>query len=127
MTPPDIKVTDGKRRWKFLPWVAVEEVVKIREIAVDGDYPDPEGWRKVPSEEYIDAIQRHLQAIRTGELIDQKTGKLHSAHIACNALFLTEQYMGVLPGNRVQCVVTSDQPDPFPRGDIPRRQHATDR
>jgi rubrerythrin len=76
-------------------------VVEIREIAIDGKYPDPEGWRTVDPIDYIDAIHRHEMAMRRGELYDRDDGKLHSAHIACTALFLAEIQAGMsaLPGN----------------------------
>jgi hypothetical protein len=32
---------------------------------------------------------RHLEAHRSGELIDPESGRIHMAHILCNAAFLT--------------------------------------
>lgn len=44
-------------------------------------------WSKV-----LSSLERHLQKIKLGEDYDQETGLLHSAHVMCNAAFLTEYY-----------------------------------
>jgi uncharacterized HAD superfamily protein len=44
-------------------------------------------WSKV-----IASLERHLQAVKQGEDYDSETSLLHSAHIMCNAAFLTEYY-----------------------------------
>jgi len=44
-------------------------------------------WSKV-----LSSLERHLQAIKRGEDFDKETGLLHSAHVMCNAAFLTEYY-----------------------------------
>jgi len=92
-----VKQTNGKRRWKFLPWNAVERVVQIREQSIDGKYPDPEGWRSVSVIDYVDAIQRHLLLIRRGEEFDSESGFRHAEHIACTALFISEILAGDKP------------------------------
>lgn len=44
-------------------------------------------WKTV-----IASLERHLWAIKEGEDYDKESGLLHSAHIMCNAAFLTEYY-----------------------------------
>jgi hypothetical protein len=44
-------------------------------------------WSKV-----IASLKRHVLAIEAGEDFDKKSGLHHSAHIMCNAGFLTEYY-----------------------------------
>lgn len=48
-------------------------------------------WRFVSKEVFLDAILRHLNALRRGEKFDE-SGLLHTAHIAANALILAELY-----------------------------------
>lgn len=44
-------------------------------------------WSRV-----IGSLKRHLNAIERGEDYDKETGCLHSAHVMCNAMFLTDYY-----------------------------------
>jgi hypothetical protein len=44
-------------------------------------------WSKV-----ISSLKRHTAAFERGEDYDKETGLLHTAHIMCNAAFLTEYY-----------------------------------
>lgn len=50
----------------------------------------PGGWRDVPDAErrYEDALDRHLNAWKSGERFDDESGLHHLAHAACNTLFL---------------------------------------
>ena len=49
-----------------------------------------ENWRKVPngSERYYDALMRHLEKWRSGEIDDPETGLPHLAHASCCMMFL---------------------------------------
>lgn len=48
-------------------------------------------WRKTPDiEEYISALQRHLDAWREGEDNDVESGLNHLDHMAANLAFITE-------------------------------------
>ena len=77
----------GKLRWTLLPWVALQEVVKVLEYGAK-KY-EANNWKKVkPIERYDEALIRHVASWRMGELRDPETGLLHVAHIACNALFI---------------------------------------
>lgn len=48
------------------------------------------GWKKVEQERYYAALRRHLREVAKGEMFDDESGLPHLAHIACNALFLTQ-------------------------------------
>lgn len=37
---------------------------------------------------YIGAAERHLNAIKRGEIFDEESGLPHAAHLGCNAMFL---------------------------------------
>ncbi|MDX9738867.1 MAG: DUF5664 domain-containing protein [Candidatus Dojkabacteria bacterium] len=48
-------------------------------------------WKQATIEQqehYVDALMRHLNAWRSGEIIDTDSGCPHLAHLACNAMFL---------------------------------------
>jgi hypothetical protein len=82
------KDDQGKPRWSLLPLQSVAEVVGVLEYGA-GKYA-PNAWQGVPDARtrYFDALLRHLMAWRGGERVDSESGKLHLAHVACNALFL---------------------------------------
>jgi uncharacterized HAD superfamily protein len=44
-------------------------------------------WSRV-----LASLERHLNAIKAGIDYDEETGCLHSAHVMCNAMFLTDYY-----------------------------------
>lgn len=49
-----------------------------------------DSWQTVPNakERYEDALDRHLNAWKSGEQRDEESGMLHLAHAACNVLFI---------------------------------------
>jgi hypothetical protein len=49
---------------------------------------EPNNWQGVEEGRYYDAFRRHLNARRGGEFSDADSGLPHSAHAACNAIFL---------------------------------------
>ena len=85
---------DGlKTQWWYFDsfWECLEEVVQVLTYG-DSKYNAEDGanWKRLPDAEkrFKDALLRHLLAYRTGEKIDQETGKSHLAHLITNALFL---------------------------------------
>ena len=53
----------------------------------EGKYP-PRNWEKgLPAEQLIDSLERHLIALKKGEIFDACTGLPHIDHIATNAMF----------------------------------------
>ena len=54
-------------------------------------YHDPDNWKTVEKERYIDAMYRHLlEYINDNKAIDEESGLPHLWHIACNVAFLCE-------------------------------------
>lgn len=48
-----------------------------------------DNWKKCDDiTGYINALYRHLEAYRQGEMLDKEDNIHHLAHLACNALFL---------------------------------------
>lgn len=83
-----VKYDSDKPRMELLPFDALEEVAKVLTTG-SIKYAD-DNWRIVPEaiRRYKGALLRHYAAIYKGELRDHETGLLHSAHLACCALFL---------------------------------------
>ena len=54
-----------------------------------------DSWKDVPDAKrrYEDALDRHLNDWKGGEICDKESGLPHLAHIACNTLFLMHLYM----------------------------------
>ena len=49
-----------------------------------------ESWKTVPNAQkrYLDALYRHLEAYRSGELLDEETGLYHLHHVMVNCSFV---------------------------------------
>lgn len=85
-----VKHDSGKTRFSLLPWDALREVAAVREYGVK-TYGSEHCWQEVEPRRYVDALLRHgAEIVENGILAcDEESGLLHTAHIACNALFLT--------------------------------------
>ncbi len=81
----------GKTRHDLIPTYAQEQYAKVLTMGAEkyGDHNWQNGmaWSKV-----LASLLRHVEAIKRGEDRDQESGLLHSAHVMCNAAFLTEYY-----------------------------------
>lgn len=80
-----------KNKLELIPAKAIEEVGKVFTFGAEkyGEYNWQKGmdWTRM-----IGSMERHLNAIKRGEDFDLESGLLHSAHLTCNALMLTEYY-----------------------------------
>ena len=58
-------------------------------------------WQKLPDakKRYIAALERHLNKVKKGILFDHESTLQHTAHIACNAMFLHWLFRNYLGGN----------------------------
>jgi hypothetical protein len=85
-----IKHDDGKPRFDLIPPEAEKLLVDVITWGAQ-EYGD-NNWRDLedPAARYVAALLRHVSAWRRGAKIDPKTGLPHLAHVACNAMFLTE-------------------------------------
>lgn len=85
------RFNQGKTRHDLIPAFAQEEYGKVLSMGAEkyGERNWEKGmlWGKV-----ISSACRHLEAIKNGEDYDKESGLLHSAHLMCNAAFLTEYY-----------------------------------
>lgn len=85
------RFNQGKTRYDLVPAFAQEQYAQVLTKGAE-KYGDS-NWRKGMRWSIILAsLERHLAAIKKGEDYDEETGLYHSAHIMCNAGFLTEYY-----------------------------------
>lgn len=76
---------------ELAPPFAQEQYAKV--LTFGAKKYSPHNWeRGMKWSRIIGAIKRHTLAIERGEDYDQETGLLHSAHLMCEAGFLTEYY-----------------------------------
>jgi hypothetical protein len=87
-TPVGRKFDAGKVDYTLVPWVGLEEVVKVLEFGAR-KY-DRDNWQHVEGgmQRYQAAAFRHLIAYNQGEKADPETGLSHLAHAGCCLLFL---------------------------------------
>jgi len=73
--------------------VPIEAISAIRAVRLFGvkKYKDPDNWKKVEPQRYIDALYRHLLAfVENRDAVDDESGLPHLWHIICNCAFLCE-------------------------------------
>jgi 5'(3')-deoxyribonucleotidase len=83
MKEEGLRFNEGKTRHDLVPVFAQEQYAKY----ADRNWEKGMSWSKV-----LASLKRHIIAFENGEDHDKETGVLHSAHIMCNAAFLTEYY-----------------------------------
>lgn len=94
MTDQTIKSDAGKPQLSLVPTEAVRAIAEVREYG-NRKYSDPESWRRVETNRYIDALYRHLLAVIDDPTsCDEESGIAHYKHLACNATFLCELLKG---------------------------------
>jgi len=82
---------EGKLRYDLLHPESINELVKI--LTMGSKKYAPRNWeRGMAWSKIIGPLKRHLAAIERGEDYDPESGLLHSAHVECNAHFLTAYY-----------------------------------
>lgn len=84
-----VKFDAGKAPYHLLSVCAMEEMLGVLEFGAT-KY-DSHNWRKgFKWSRLLSAAARHLFAYMKGEDRDPETGRLHTAHLMCCAMFLTE-------------------------------------
>jgi uncharacterized HAD superfamily protein len=86
-----LRFNDGKTRHDLIAPFAQEQYAQV--LTQGSIKYEPHNWQKGMKWSIVLAsLKRHIQAIEIGEDYDKETGLLHSAHVMCNAAFLTEYY-----------------------------------
>jgi hypothetical protein len=82
------KFDKGKLRYSLIPPIATKALAEV--LTFGAQKYAPNDWMKVPNakERYLDALIRHLEAYRSGELIDSDSSLPHLAHLMTHAAFL---------------------------------------
>lgn len=85
------RFNSNKTKHHLTPAFTQEQYAKV--LTAGAEKYGNHNWQKGMSwSTVIDSLKRHLNAIENCEDYDKETGLLHSAHIMCNAGFLTEYY-----------------------------------
>lgn len=84
-----VKNDSGKLRYDLIPPSAT---LALAEILTHGaEKYSANNWRNVEDlDRYVAALMRHLEAYRSGEKLDQDSGKPHLWHVMTNVAFLIE-------------------------------------
>ena len=80
-----------------MPPAAKEAIVRV--LMLGAKKYGPYNWRNYPVKlsVYLDAAERHIEAIRRGNHIDEESGQPHAAHAAaCLAIILDATHTGHL-------------------------------
>lgn len=85
------RYNQGKTRHGLTPAFAQEQYAKVLTMGAEkygvNNYRRGMSWLTI-----LDSTSRHIEKIKKGEDYDIESGLLHSAHVMCNAAFLTEYY-----------------------------------
>lgn len=90
----EAKADSGKPQLRLVPTRITKCIARVREYGTK-KYHDPENWRRVEKERYVDAMYRHLlEYIKDEKSVDEESGLPHLWHLACNVAFLCEMEGG---------------------------------
>ncbi len=83
-----MKFDTGKLQYSLIPTSATHALAEV--LTYGANKYTIDGWKSVPDAKrrYMDALFRHLEAFRSGELYDQESGLSHLSHVLANASFL---------------------------------------
>lgn len=84
------KYDAGKTQMSLIPPKAERLLAEV--LTFGAEKYGPENWREVEDAErrYLDALMRHVNAYRSGQLLDEESQKPHLAHAMCCVAFLLE-------------------------------------
>lgn len=85
------KQTAGKPKLSLIPMKHNYAIERVRRYG-NSKYPDggPDNWKKVPVEEYKEALYRHTFKMMQGEWLDPESGLPHLWHMMTNGAFIIE-------------------------------------
>jgi hypothetical protein len=85
MAPP--QKLEGKPEMTFIDPDAELSLAKV--LTMGAKKHSPEGWREATDDNlFLNALMRHVNAIRRGEIFDPESGEPHATHVQANAMFL---------------------------------------
>lgn len=84
------KADSGKPQLRLVPTEIINCIARVREYG-NNKYHDPDNWKTVEKERYIDAMFRHMLAyVNDNNGVDEESGLPHLWHLACNVAFLCD-------------------------------------
>lgn len=84
------KADKGKLRISLCPTQIIKDIAQVRMYGEE-KYGDPDNWRRVEVERYIDAMLRHLlEFLKDWYSKDEESGIEHYKHAECNMAFISE-------------------------------------
>lgn len=84
----------GKPRLSLVPSQIIWDIAEIRQFGNE-KYHDPNNWKTVEIERYIDALYRYfLRFLDDPKGKDEESGLEHYKHMACNMAFICEMMTG---------------------------------
>lgn len=89
-TEQQAKRDAGKPRPSLVPPQIIWDIAEVREYG-NAKYGDPDNWRQVELQRYIDALYRHMLAfVADPASTDDESGLRHYKHMACNMAFICD-------------------------------------
>ena len=89
-TKQQAKRDAGKPRPSLVPPQIIWDIAEVREYG-NAKYGDPDNWRQVELQRYIDALYRHMLAfVADPASTDDESGLRHYKHMACNMAFICD-------------------------------------
>lgn len=86
-----LRFNQGKTRYDLIPPYAQEQYARV--LTLGANKYALRNWEKgMKWSDVWASLKRHVAAFERGEDFDKETGLHHTAHIMCNAAFLTEYY-----------------------------------
>lgn len=90
MNNQNAKADNGKPKLSLVPTEIINCIARCREYGTN-KYHDPDNWKDVEKERYIDAAYRHwIKYVEDNNSVDEESGLPHLWHCACNLAFLCE-------------------------------------
>ena len=81
-----MKFDNGKLRYGLIPPQATKALAEV--LTYGAKKYKPDNWKQGEPDRYMDALYRHLEAYRSGELVDSESGLSHLSHAITNIAFL---------------------------------------
>ena len=90
MNDQTAKADAGKPKLSLVSWQIAYDIAEVREYGCE-KYGDPDNWKRVELQRYIDALLRHVLAFaRDPYGKDPESGIEHYKHAECNLSFISE-------------------------------------
>ena len=104
-----VKHDTGKPEWVYLPWAALEQVVRVQDYG-SAKY-SRDNWRRVENLEnrYMSAALRHISAHAQGQQLDPESGLPHLAHAITSLLFVLENMIDTSPKEMYSSLSISEE------------------